>query len=135
VEKVKMELGTRKSENEANDSKKGNFTLGKVKTTKFVKETCDSEICEIFSKKFRKNIEIMFKSLEKAVLLVNTAVFTLPIITIMETHYLFWNFKKYGTFPINIENSGFISGVSYFVIRIETKTISHVKRFHIGSHF
>jgi hypothetical protein len=41
-----------------------------------------------------KNIEIMLKSLEKAVLLVNTAVFTLPIITIMETHYLFWNFKK-----------------------------------------
>ena len=36
----------------------------------------------------------MLKSLEKAVLLVNTAVFTLPIIMIMETHYLFWNFKK-----------------------------------------
>jgi hypothetical protein len=83
-----------KWENEANDSKKRNFTLGKVKTTKFVKETCTSEICEIFSNKFRKNIEIMLKSLEKAVLLVNTAVFTLPIITIMETHYLFWNFKK-----------------------------------------
>jgi hypothetical protein len=59
---------------------KGIFTLGKVKTTKFVKEqTCDCEICEIFSNKFRKNIEIMFKPLEKAVLLENTAVFTLAI--------------------------------------------------------
>jgi hypothetical protein len=36
----------------------------------------------------------MLKSLEKAVLLVNMAAFTLPIIIIMEMHYLFWNFKK-----------------------------------------
>jgi hypothetical protein len=39
-------------------------------------------------------------SLEKTVLFAKTAVFTLPIIMIIEMHFLFWNFKKYGAFLI-----------------------------------
>ena len=56
MKKVKIELGTQKMKPMI--LKKGNFTLGKVKTTKFVKETCDSEICEIFSNKFEKILKL-----------------------------------------------------------------------------
>jgi hypothetical protein len=38
--------------------KKRNFTLGKVKTMKFVKETCNSEICEFFSNKYQKILKL-----------------------------------------------------------------------------
>ncbi len=75
--------------------------LKKHATVKFVKFSVTN------TKKYWNYVKVIGESS----FIVNTAVFILPIIMIMETHYLFWNFKKIW----NISNKTFLKILALLV--------------------